>query len=200
MKTVKAFTLIELLIVMAIVGVLLTLSLSAIVGLRESSRLNRILDDFYTESKSNLSNARNNVYRDTELASISSNVQATCANIATSSFLPEARGYYFANGEYKNMKCLHTQYAVTSNFCCVEETDYDAVLNLDTNNIVFNSNCTGVLFDYSTGDILTTSSTTMSTLLADSSNDCSVEVRHKTLGFNKTILYKVNENTIEVQP
>jgi len=189
----------ELLIVMIIIAILFSLSLFALVGFGESSKLNRFVSDFASRANTDLSNARNNVYDQSEIQKVLRfNDDITCSSIGSSDFAPAAIGYTFENNQYSPIKCLATQFSATANYCCVKTDLKDGRLEYTDENILISASCKSILFEYSTGDIMTSKSGQYSTMLANE-DDCVVTIRHGRLGFSKEILFNAKNNAIEIQ-
>jgi type II secretory pathway pseudopilin PulG len=202
-----AYTLVELIVVMGIVGVLITLSLGGLVGLRESSRLNKNVQDYVSEARSFLSRARNNVYDKAEIDLLGT--EASCSTIATTPFIPDAIGYYFntSTKEPQTIKCAATSLSTQGNFCCTVVNDVDTFKQGD-NNITYTADCDGVLFEYSTGQIYkfnpgskgnVTVTPGASITINGVKEQCTVTLKNETVGYSKEILFDSDNNAIEVQ-
>lgn len=203
----SAYTIVELIVVMGIVGMLIGLSIGGLVGLRESTRLNKNVQDFVSESKSFLSRARNNSYDKAEIDLIGT--EATCSSIATTPFVPDAIGYYFntTTKEPQTVKCVSTSLSTQGNFCCTVISDIDTFKQGDKN-ITYTANCDGVIFEYSTGQIykynpgnpgnVTVTPGTSITIHAVK-EQCTVTLKNEMINYSKEILFDSNNNAIEVQ-
>lgn len=205
--TFKAYTLVELIVVMGIIGVLITLSITGLVGLRESSRLNKNVQDFTSESKTFLSRARSNVYDKTEVLLTGQDV--SCSSIATTPFAPDAIGYYFDPNAHdaKTIKCASTSISTQGNFCCTPVTNTSTFKQGDKN-ITYSASCSGVLFEYSTGQIYRFNPQSQgnidvtpnsSTLVNAVKQQCEVTIKNELINYSKNILFDSENNAIVVQ-
>lgn len=184
---------------MIIVAFLTAMGISALIGLRESSKVNRTATDFASQAKTDISNARNNVYTPTELNLLTSGAERSCSLITTHDFVPDAIGYRFENNTFKTIKCLSYRISTTADYCCTEYDSGNSLINLKDEKINYGASCTGVLFEYSTGDVVTTTSDQISLVSVDNTTNCDVTVRNTQIGFNKVITFDVDANAVNIQ-
>jgi|GEM_PF-3645909 len=206
-KTARAFTLVELIVVIAIVAILMAMSIAALIGFRESARLNKTVNDFTSEAKTVLSRARNNVYTQDELAVFDN--EESCATISGKAFKPDAAGYYFDDTQKnaKHIKCISTRLSLDNNYCCTIVEDVDA-FGSENEDIEYISECDGVLFEYATGDLLRFNPEGSSGIEINAGSsasvkavneNCIVTINHKKIDFKKKVLFDAENTAIEIQ-
>lgn len=184
---------------MIITAVLITIGISALIGLKETSKVNRTATDFISQSKTDISKARHNVYTPTELNLLTTGSSTSCSEIPTHDFVPDAVGYYFENNRFQTIKCLSTRISTVSNFCCVKYNSGTTLINLSDPKINYGADCKAVLFEYSTGDVLTSASESLSSIAAGNDTDCNVTIYHTSIGYRKNIIFNVDSNAVNLQ-
>lgn len=207
MKTARAFTLVELIVVIAIIAILMSGSIVGLLSFKESSYLKSNVEEFVSQARTDLSYARNSVYSQSELEVLTND--PTCSTISISEFAPDATGYYF-NPSTKSaefIKCVSTDLSVENNYCCVLAPEAYSQ-KLDNEKIEYSSDCDGVLFEYSTGRVLRFNPSASrgvdisaggSTSIKAVEENCELKINHTGIGFSKTILFDSEGSTIGIE-
>jgi len=191
----KGFTLLELIVVMVITSILLSGGILALIRLRESTKVNRAVDDFVSESKTYLSRARNSTLTKEEVDLLSNGKDYKCTDL-TGDFVPDAMGIRFSNKEYEFIKCIENEQSFTYDYCCVKSTSNLYNDNLKDPNIEYLANCEGVLFEYSTGTVKSFASQDIGAIKSES-NSCTVTITHSNLNYSKQVTFDTDNNDIQ---
>lgn len=208
MKSIAAYTLLELVVVFGILAVLIGFSVVGLIGLRESAQLNKTVSDFVSEAKTQLSDARNDVYTQEEIG-VRLN-DPSCSSLSSSPFSPDAKGYFFIKDskEFRKIKCVETDISIGNNYCCVMVESIDRFDSEDAD-IVYTADCEGVLFEYATGQVLSFNPGTdggtvnmgegVSTSIQAVREECLLNIENKSINYSKDILFDPEGNGINVQ-
>lgn len=184
-NTVKAFTLIELLTVLAIIAALIGIGAGGLTALRDTVELNQFTNDFATAIRSIQSRARNGLVSETRFNSTGSIPQARVDGFAVS-FITNSFNY-----------CTRSVSAGTVSYnCSGQEAPFSVAFKIPANIVPSSStNCRVVLFPRLTGDIAGMPSATSSPV---DTGVCTITITQTKSGQTRQILIDFANNNIEI--
>lgn len=196
----KAYTLVELVVVMGIFAVLIAFGVLGLNAFLRSSQVNTAANDFLTTVKSDIQRARSSVYTQQEIEQLRNGWENTCSFAGQENFPPEAIGYFFGEGKRNFIKCS-TNSSLEYDFCCVRLEEYPYSFVSEQEDILFQpqGDCKGVIFEYSTGEVYSFAGDNLS-LIRTSDSDCTVVLRHsQKQDETRRILFDVSNNNVRIQ-
>ncbi|MBN1331614.1 type II secretion system protein [Candidatus Dojkabacteria bacterium] len=192
----SAYTLLELLIVMAIFASMMAIGVVALNNFSNRSNVNTATQDFYTSSKTLIQKARNSVYTQAELVELKNGWTSTCS-FTSNSFPPDAIGYRFSDGAAEYIKCSKNS-SLSYDFCCVTAQADDVTMRYnEKTNIQAQGDCKGVLFEYATGEVYSFASENLLSINTVKTS-CDVQVRHNDISYYKTVVFNGEKNEVYI--